>query len=81
MPSFILPAAHHRVKKVLSGERWAAITWIQSMIPDASLRRILYDLELVATMVNHKSQALLKLWPSQRFSIACFDCGLRFDPR
>ncbi len=44
----------HRVKGVRSGERWAAITWIQSMIPDEAHRRILYDLELLATLINHK---------------------------
>ena len=37
----------HRVAEVKSGERLAALTWIQSMVQDQIKRSILYDLALV----------------------------------
>lgn len=37
----------HRVAEVKSGERLAALTWIQSMVQDQFKRSILYDLALV----------------------------------
>jgi PKHD-type hydroxylase len=36
----------HRVAEVTSGERLAAITWIQSMVRDQAQRQVLYDLAL-----------------------------------
>jgi PKHD-type hydroxylase len=35
----------HKVQPVTSGQRFAAITWIQSLIPDARLRDSLYQLD------------------------------------
>lgn len=35
----------HRVNPVTRGERMAAIAWLQSMIPDATARSMLYDLD------------------------------------
>ncbi len=37
--------AQHRVNPVTRGERLAAITWIQSLIPDAGCRSVLHDLD------------------------------------
>ena len=53
--AFKLPAGHlilypsttlHRVNPVTSGERLAAVGWMQSAIRDAHAREILYDLEI-----------------------------------
>lgn len=35
----------HKVTPVTSGERIAAITWMQSLIPDAHMRQTLYELD------------------------------------
>lgn len=35
----------HRVNPVSRGERLAAITWIQSLVPDVSARALLFDLD------------------------------------
>ena len=35
----------HRVETVTEGTRWAAVTWIQSLIRDPSQRDILFDLD------------------------------------
>ena len=49
-----LPAGHavvypssslHKVNAVTKGQRIAAITWMQSMVPDTSLRQTLYQLD------------------------------------
>lgn len=54
--SFKLPAgsmivypstALHRVARVTSGIRFAAVTWIQSLVRDAQEREILFDLDTV----------------------------------
>ena len=37
----------HWVEPVLRGERVAAITWVQSLVRDASLRELLHDLNVV----------------------------------
>lgn len=37
----------HRVEEIASGERLAAVTWIQSMVMDQEKRSMLYDLALV----------------------------------
>ncbi len=39
--------AQHRVNEITRGERFAAVTWVQSMVPDDRLRAILFDLAAV----------------------------------
>lgn len=36
----------HQVAPVTQGERWAACTWVQSMVPDIEQRRLLCELDL-----------------------------------
>ena len=58
----------HRVEEVRSGERLAAVTWIQSIIPDPAKRQIVHDLDLVYKLEVRKdsasaeSQLLLKTY-------------------
>jgi PKHD-type hydroxylase len=41
----VYPASSiHRVEPVTSGERWAAVGWIQSLVREAGRREILFDL-------------------------------------
>ena len=42
-----LSNALHRVNRITRGERFAAVSWFQSMIPDDRLRAILFDLASV----------------------------------
>lgn len=45
--AFLYPAtSRHRVAKIRSGQRVAAIVWLQSMVADAGAREVLYELEL-----------------------------------
>lgn len=61
--AFKLPAGHlilypsttlHRVNPVTTGERLAAVGWMQSAIREAHAREILYDLELARRSVFDK---------------------------
>lgn len=58
----IYPSHHlHKVTAVTRGTRHAAITWMQSMVPDISLRSALYDLDktiqtLIADDVTARSE-------------------------
>ena len=46
----------HHVNKITKGRRLAAVTWIESMIPDPQKREILTDLgEVAEILVNNKS--------------------------
>lgn len=54
----------HRVKPVLSGTRWVAVTWFQSLFREASQRKILFDLGQslnVFEAESKSSEALLQL--------------------
>lgn len=42
-----LSNALHRVNKITRGERYAAVNWFQSIVPDDRLRAILFDLHRV----------------------------------
>ena len=42
----------HRVDEITSGERLAAVTWIQSMVHEQTKRTMLYDLAVVTQWVN-----------------------------
>jgi PKHD-type hydroxylase len=63
--------ALHRVEPVTSGERLACVGWIQSLVPQAEHRELLFDLARVrgalgegeARLLLDKSIAnLLRLW-------------------
>ncbi len=65
-----LPAGHavvypsasvHRVAEVTRGERWVALTWIQSFVRDAARRELLYEL-------NQSREALLRTEPDSDLS-------------
>lgn len=45
----------HRVAEIKSGERLAAVTWIQSMVQDQFKRSILYDLALLTQWAMTKA--------------------------
>lgn len=60
-----LPAGHavvypssslHKVTAVTRGERVAAITWMQSMVPDVSLRQTLFQLDTAIQNLIDKQQ-------------------------
>jgi PKHD-type hydroxylase len=62
--AFKLPAGHlilypsttlHRVNPVTSGERLAAVGWMQSAVRDAHAREILYDLEIARRSMFEKT--------------------------
>ncbi len=42
----------HRVEEIASGERLAAVTWIQSMVMDQAKRAMLYELALVVQWLH-----------------------------
>ncbi len=44
----------HQVLPVTRGERWAVVTWMQSMIADPTRRRIVYELDLVCQSLLQK---------------------------
>jgi len=46
----------HKVTAVKKGERIAAITWMQSMIPDVTLRQTLYQLDRTIQTLLNKQQ-------------------------
>lgn len=46
----------HKVTAVTKGERLAAITWMQSMVADISLRKTLFDLDQTIQMLITKQQ-------------------------
>lgn len=59
--TFKLPAGHmivyptysfHEVKPVTKGERLACVSWLQSMVRDATRRELLLDLALVSQMIE-----------------------------
>lgn len=47
----------HRVNPVTRGERMAAITWLQSMVPDTTARDILFDLDQSIQALSRKLPA------------------------
>jgi PKHD-type hydroxylase len=42
----------HRVEEIASGERLAAVTWIQSMVQDQAKRTMLYELAVVVQWIH-----------------------------
>jgi PKHD-type hydroxylase len=52
--------ALHRVTPVVSGIRWAAVTWIQSFVRDAQEREILFDLDTVRRSMFEKQGKTLE---------------------
>lgn len=44
----------HRVAPVISGERFVAVTWIQSLVRDAGDREILFDLDTTRKSIYQK---------------------------
>jgi len=68
----------HRVEPVTRGSRLVAVSWIQSMVRDATNRRILFDLAQVASgldgdesqtqranLVRKAYYDLMRLWVEQ----------------
>jgi PKHD-type hydroxylase len=45
----------HRVSPVTRGSRWAAISWVQSYVPDAHHRKILFELTQVKAHFDAKA--------------------------
>jgi len=65
----------HEVRQITHGERWAAVTWIESHVRDPAKREILFDLDAIKialsrtrsdqpeTDLAHKTYSnLLRLW-------------------
>ncbi|MCB9679563.1 MAG: Fe2+-dependent dioxygenase [Alphaproteobacteria bacterium] len=64
----------HRVTPVTRGERLVAITWLQSLVPSAEQRQILFDLAMLATRLaaigteddvlaaHHVHHRLTRMW-------------------
>ncbi|MEJ0060154.1 MAG: Fe2+-dependent dioxygenase [Terricaulis sp.] len=65
----------HRVEPVASGERLAAVGWVQSLVPETERREVLFDLSLARARLNEAGLAreevlrldkavsnLLRLW-------------------
>jgi PKHD-type hydroxylase len=55
--AILYPTHHvHHVKKITKGRRLAAVTWIESMVPDPQKREILTDLgEVAKTLIQSES--------------------------
>ena len=55
--AILYPTHHiHHVKKITKGRRLAAVTWIESMVPDPQKREILNDLgEVAKTLIQSES--------------------------
>ena len=51
--------------KITRGERFAAVTWIQSMVPDDRLRAILFDLAAIEQSLSRTMN------PSPEFDLLC----------
>ena len=67
----------HRVHAVTRGTRWVAVSWIQSMVRDATQRRVLYDISRSAraleragapqaamVLLRRAEHTLLRMWAS-----------------
>lgn len=65
----------HRVREVTSGERRVAVSWMQSMVKDASQRKILFDIQQVidalraaelqspeANLLQQNHSNLMRMW-------------------
>ncbi len=46
----------HRVKKIISGERIVAVTWIQSFIKSTEQRDLLFQLKSLEGLLNQQQQ-------------------------
>jgi len=46
---------YHEVKPVTRGERYACVTWIQSLVRDIHKRQILYDMSVLAEWIHARA--------------------------
>lgn len=60
--ALLYPACHlHEVREVSQGERLVAVTWLQSLVRDHDVRRILAELDSIAGSLGAQHQATPRL--------------------
>jgi PKHD-type hydroxylase len=58
----------HHVAAVTRGVRYAAVTWVQSAVPDERIRSILYDLQLTMSHADAAKSPALSLMLSKSYN-------------